>query len=127
MSKLTIFHNPSCSKCRNSLIYLKSNQTETNYDLDIVEYKKEAPSSETLMILCEYLGLTEKDASTKPWDYILRPEAQGKAESFEEAFQMIQDNPVFLERPFVIDWDRKLAALGRPDMSGIEKLVSERM
>jgi arsenate reductase len=79
------------------------------------------------MILSEYLGLTKQPESEQPWNYLFRPEAQGKAKSFEEAFALIQADPILLERPFVIDWDRKLAVLGRPDISRVEKLVAERV
>ncbi|KAL9538782.1 hypothetical protein MBANPS3_010681 [Mucor bainieri] len=106
---------------------LKDNKSDTNYDLDVIEYHVDPPSIETLQVLSEYLGLTKRDASTEPWNYLLRPEAQGKAKSFEEAYEIIQADPALLERPFVIDWDRKLAVLGRPDISAVEKLVAERV
>ncbi|KAG1122507.1 hypothetical protein G6F42_011417 [Rhizopus arrhizus] len=127
MPKLTVFHNPNCTKSKRSVACLKDNKNDTNYDLDIIEYHVTPPSTETLRILSEYLGLTKKDISTEPWNYLLRPEAQGKAKSFEEAYEIIQADPDLLERPFVIDWDRKLAVLGRPDISLIEKLVAERV
>lgn len=127
MPKLTVFHNPTCTKSKRSVACLEINKTDTNYDLDVIEYQTTPPSNETLMILSEYLGLTKQPESEKPWDYLLRPEAQGKAKSFEEAFAIIQADPVLLERPFVIDWDRKLAVLGRPDISRVEKLVAERV
>ncbi|KAL9554441.1 hypothetical protein PS6_003391 [Mucor atramentarius] len=123
MPKLTVFHNPNCTKSKRSVACLKDNKNDTNYDLDIID----PPSTETLRILSEYLGLTKKDISTEPWNYLLRPEAQGKAKSFEEAYEIIQADPALLERPFVIDWDRKLAVLGRPDISLVEKLVAERV
>lgn len=127
MPKLTIFHNPTCTKSKRSVACLESNKTDTNYDLDIIQYQVDTPSNETLRILSEYLGLTKKPLDEEPWNYLLRPEAQGKAKSFEEAFAIIQQDPSMLERPFVIDWDRKLAVLGRPDISRVEKLVSERV
>jgi arsenate reductase len=79
------------------------------------------------MTLSKYLGLTKRPESEEPWNYLLRPEAQGKAKSIEEAFAIIQADPVLLERSFVIDWDRKLAVPGRPDISRVEKLVAERV
>jgi arsenate reductase len=54
----------------------------------------------------------------------LRPETQGGAKSFEEAFTIIQANPILLERPFAIDWDRKIAVLGHPDISRVESWPS---
>lgn len=127
MPRITIFHNPTCTKSKRSVLCLETNKTSNKYDLDVIQYQVDTPSNETLMILSEYLGLTKKPESEEPWNYLLRPEAQGKAKSFQEAFDIIQADPVLLERPFVIDWDRKLAVLGRPDISLVEKLVAERI
>lgn len=127
MPKLTVFHNPNCTKSKRSVACLESNKTETTYDLDVIQYQTDTPSNDTLLILSEYLGLTKRPLSEEPWNYLLRPEAQGKTKSFEEAFAVIQADPSMLERPFVIDWDRKFAVLGRPDISRVEKLVAERV
>ncbi|KAF7725295.1 hypothetical protein EC973_000305 [Apophysomyces ossiformis] len=130
MVLLTIYHNPKCSKSRNALAILQENQTKdgkVNYELDVVRYHTAPPSTETLQQLVDYLGLADKDAATRPWDDLLRPEAKKKADSWEEVFQMIQKDPALLERPFVVDWDRRKAALGRPDTSGVEELVATRV
>ena len=128
---LTIYHNPQCTKSSKSTALLKENQEKGNYDLDVIKYKETPPSREVLEILVDYLGMkTNKEGPWKqdrPWDYLLRPEVQGKATSFEEAFDLIKEDPAMLERPFVIDWDRKIAVLGRPDISRVEKLVEERL
>ncbi|KAG2204050.1 hypothetical protein INT47_007044 [Mucor saturninus] len=125
MPKLTVFHNPTCTKSKRSVSCLETNKA--SYDLEVIQYQVNTPSNETLSILSDYLGLTQKPESEAPWNYLLRPEAQGKAQSFEEAYRLIQADPALLERPFVIDWDRKLAVLGRPDISLVEKLVAERV
>lgn len=124
MPRLTVFHNPTCTKSKRSVLCLETYKMD-NYDLDVIQYQVDTPSNETLLVLSEYLGLTKKPEFEEPWNFLLRPEAQGKAKSFEEAFAIIQADPVLLERPFVIDWDRKLAVLGRPDISLVEKLVAE--
>ncbi|KAG0166783.1 hypothetical protein DFQ28_006860 [Apophysomyces sp. BC1034] len=129
MPVLTIYHNPRCSKSRNALAILQDNQSKdgnVNYELDIIKYQDVPPSPETLQQLAEYLGLTNEDAAHKPWNYLLRPDAQRRAGSWEEAFALIQAEPATLERPFVIDWDSRKATLGRPDLSGVEKLVAQR-
>lgn len=125
-SGITIYHNPQCTKSRLSLKHLEDNKDDGGYALETVKYKNNPPSTEVLNALVEYLGIRDQDPAQRPWDYLLRPEAQGKAASFEEAFAIITEDPALLERPFVIDWDRKVAALGRPDISKIEKLVEER-
>lgn len=130
---LTVFHNPQCTKSRKSTTLLEENKEKGAYALEVVQYKTNPPSTEVLEKLVEYLGMKEENPSERPWnperpwDYLLRPEAQGKVSSFEEAFQLIHDDPAMLERPFVIDWDRKIAVLGRPDISRVERLVEERL
>ncbi|KAI8144710.1 hypothetical protein BJV82DRAFT_605958 [Fennellomyces sp. T-0311] len=130
----TVYHNPTCTKSSKSTALLQEKQAEGNYELEVVKYKETPPSVERLQILVEYLGM-KSDSPTierpwdqeRPWDYLLRPEAQGKASSFEEAFEVIQKDPAMFERPFVIDYDRKIAVLGRPDISRVEKLVAHRL
>lgn len=124
---ITILHNPQCSKCRNT----KSLLEDESLPIEIVQYKKTPPTREMLQALVDYLGMNNDEANTdrpwkddRPWDYLLRPEAQGKVSSFEEAFDLIEQDPAVLERPFVIDWDHKVAALGRPDMSRVEKIIA---
>ncbi|KAI9499170.1 hypothetical protein BDB00DRAFT_866657 [Zychaea mexicana] len=132
-SGLTVYHNPQCTKSRKSTACLEENQEQGNYQVEVVKYKATPPSRERLQVLVEYLGM-RSDSPTierpwkedRPWDYLLRPEAQGKATSYDEAFDIIENDPAMLERPFVIDWDRKIAVLGRPDISRVEKLVEDR-
>ncbi|KAI8149754.1 hypothetical protein BJV82DRAFT_589166 [Fennellomyces sp. T-0311] len=131
---LTVFHNPSCTKSRKSTALLEESQENGHFKLEVVKYKQTPPSRETLETLVEYLGMKSDDPNIerpwkedRPWDYLLRPEAQKKATSFEEAFDIIEEDPAMLERPFVIDWDNRVAVLGRPDISRVEKLVAERL
>ncbi|KAG1167255.1 hypothetical protein G6F35_017786 [Rhizopus arrhizus] len=55
---------------------------------------------------------------------LLRPEVQKSVSSLNEAIELILREPQQLERPFVIDAQHKKAALGRPDLSGIEALIA---
>ncbi|KAI9031859.1 hypothetical protein CLU79DRAFT_730444 [Phycomyces nitens] len=129
MARLSVYHNPQCTKSRKSVVILEENETKDGkkmYDLEIVLYKKSPPSIHVLETLKDTLEFPDKYASN-PWDYLLRPEAQGKCASWEEVYKIIQDDSSLLERPFVIDWDRKKSALGRPDLSLIEELVKERV
>ncbi|KAL0084634.1 hypothetical protein F4703DRAFT_1928904 [Phycomyces blakesleeanus] len=129
MARLSVYHNPQCTKSRKSVVILEENETKDGkkmYDLEIVLYKKSPPSKEVLETLRNTLEFPEKYASN-PWDYLLRPEAQGKSSSWEEVYKIIEGDSSLLERPFVIDWDRKKSALGRPDLTLVEELVKERV
>ncbi|ORZ11931.1 hypothetical protein BCR42DRAFT_453878 [Absidia repens] len=133
MSGLVVYHNPSCSKSRKAVGYLEEQQQQQEnkiYELEICKYKADPPSKQVLQHLAEYLGLMEKDDATRPWDVLVRPEAKKKASSWEEVWTLLEQDPALLERPFVIDWDNKKAALGRavpghPDLRTVETLVEE--
>ncbi|KAJ8661907.1 hypothetical protein O0I10_002238 [Lichtheimia ornata] len=129
-SGVTILYNPQCTKCRNTKAFLEDEQPKCEFSVEVIQYKKSPPTRETLQALVDYLGMNKEGTADhpwkedRPWDYLLRPEAQGKVSSFEEAFDLIEQDPAMLERPFVIDWDHKVAVLGRPDMSRVEKMIA---
>jgi arsenate reductase len=92
--KATIWHNPRCSKSRETLAVL---QAVPDVDLTIVDYLKQPPSLAELSRMIGLAGLKPKDA--------LRPREPG-ASALAEAGQddtlmaMARD-PILIERPFV--------------------------
>lgn len=120
---LSIFHNPRCSKSRNALAYLEDNKDKHNYNVQIILYQKEDLTRQQLQLISDYLGLTEQEESKEPWKVLLRPDAKKLASSWEEAFELLEQDPKHLERPFVVDFENKKAALGRPDLEQVEELV----
>ena len=110
--KVTIFHNPRCSKSRETLGILE----ESNCEIKIVQYLKEIPTKKELKDLLMKLGL-------KPFDLIRTKEKifekKFKNKKFTDAewIQIIIENPVLLERPIVIDGYK--AVIGRP----VEKVI----
>ncbi|KAI8379435.1 thioredoxin-like protein [Radiomyces spectabilis] len=125
MSGLTIFHNPRCSKSKCALDFLEEQRKQEGFHLEVVQYQKDPPSRQVIQQLADFLGLTAKDELTKPWDLLMRPEAKNKVNSWNDAYDLLEKNPALLERPFVIDWDQRKAALGRPELSAIQELVEE--
>lgn len=120
---LSIYHNPRCSKSRNALSYLESNKDKHNFEIKVILYQKEPPTRVQLENLSNYLGLTSKEDSTKPWNILLRPDAQKLVSSWEETFELLSKEPQHLERPFIVDFQHERAALGRPDLTDVEALV----
>ncbi|KAF1796853.1 arsenate reductase [Mucor lusitanicus] len=119
---LSIFHNPRCSKSRNALAYLEENKDRYDYQVQTILYQKEALTRDQLVQLVEYLGL-DKDSSDGAWKVLLRPEAQKLVSSWDETLDLLAKEPKFLERPFVVDFQHKKAALGRPNLDDVEALV----
>jgi arsenate reductase len=105
---VTIYHNPRCSKSRQTLQLLRDKGIEP----DIIEYLKTPPDAETLAGLLKMLGLA-------PRELMRRKETAYKDnalddDSLDEAALIagMVANPVLIERPIVVK-GRK-AALGRP-------------
>jgi arsenate reductase len=92
--KATIWHNPRCSKSRETLAIL---QSEPGLDVTIVEYLKQPPS---LAELSRTIGL----AGLKPKD-VLRTREAGAAALAEagqdDTLVAMARDPILIERPFV--------------------------
>jgi len=106
---MKIYHNPRCSKSRETLALL----TERGQKPEVIEYLKTPPNTEELDQICQMLNL-------EPTALIRSKEDQFKAlglslkdqRSRQEWLELLVDNPALLERPIVVK-DGK-AALGRP-------------
>lgn len=105
---VTIYHNPRCSKSRQTLQLLRDKGIEP----DVIEYLKMPPDAETLAGLLKMLGLA-------PRDLMRRKEAAYKDNALDDdsldetaLIAGMVANPVLIERPIVVN-GRK-AALGRP-------------
>ena len=105
---IKIFHNPRCSKSRQTLSIL----TDNEIDIDIVEYLKETPNKETLVKIINLLDI-------KPRDLLRKSEAVYKEKGLnnenltdDDLIQYMLDNPILIERPIVFDDYR--AIIGRP-------------
>ncbi len=105
---VTIYHNPRCSKSRQTLQLLRDKGIEP----DIIEYLKTPPDAETLSGLLKMLGLAPRELmrrkETAYKDNALDDDALGDA----ALIAGMVANPVLIERPIVVK-GRK-AALGRP-------------
>ncbi len=105
---VTIYHNPQCSKSRQTLQLLRDKGVEP----DIVEYLKSPPDAKTLAGLLKKRGLV-------PRELMRRKEAaykeNGLADNSLDDATLIDgmvSNPILIERPIVVNGRR--AALGRP-------------
>ncbi|RMG33703.1 MAG: arsenate reductase (glutaredoxin) [Gammaproteobacteria bacterium] len=103
-----IYHNPRCSKSRQTLQLLQ----EKGIEPEIVEYLKTPPTADELRELLDKLGM-------RPRDLIRKREAEYKASgadnpdlSDDELIELMVAHPKLIERPIVVH-DGKVA-LGRP-------------
>lgn len=110
MEKPVLYHNPRCSKSRETLALLEARGVEPR----IVEYLKTPPSPEEVKALADKLGDdARRMVRTKEAAYA---ESGLHAESDLDAVAAaIAARPVLLERPILVVGER--AAIGRPPES----------
>lgn len=113
MEKITIWHNPRCSKSRDSLALLE----EQGVEAEVVKYLDAIPTKDALKDMLKMLGMKSARELMRTKEAIYK-ELNLKDEDSEEALlDAMVANPRLIERPIVIRGNR--AAIGRP----IEKVV----
>ena len=108
MSDFIIYHNPRCSKSRQTLEILN----KQNVDTEIVLYLETPPSAEEVTSILKKLDLSSRDIIRKGEDEykLLNIKAQSLTEN--ELITFMSENPKLIERPIVLANGK--AALGRP-------------
>ncbi len=105
---LTIYHNPHCSKSRRTLEILH----EYGLEPRIVEYLKTAPDKAAILELARRLGVPVAKLVRENDDAV---QQAGPLPRGDEALAAwLADHPKALQRPVVVDEDRKVAVIGRP-------------
>lgn len=112
--KITLYHNPRCSKSRAALALLE----ERGADIEIVEYLAAPPSRAALATLLRKLG-TPALAMVRVDEPEFRPYA-GRALTDDEVLDALAANPRLLQRP--IAEVGRAARIGRPPERVLELL-----
>ena len=108
MAEYRIFHNPRCSKSRQALEILESN----NKDYEIFLYLQETLDKKTIKNVLDILGLNPKDIlRAGEADYKENKLSQYGAED-ETLIDFMIKYPKIIERPIVIKGNR--GVIGRP-------------
>ena len=111
---IKIFHNPRCSKSRQTLELLHSN----NADPEVVEYLKTPPSAEELKTILDMLGIEPRQLMrTKEAEYKDNG-LDNEALSRDELIDAMVKFPKLIERPIVIKNGK--AIIGRPPENVLE-------
>ncbi len=114
--KVVIYHNPRCTKSRQTLELLRERGIEPR----IVEYLKTPPDEQEIARLLKLLGRS-------PRELMRRKESEYRAlglddPTLEDAtlIRAMHEHPRLIERPIVVRGDR--AAIGRPPEQVLEIL-----
>ena len=107
-SKVRIYHNPRCSKCRLSLQLLDDN----GINADVVEYLNQPPTTTELNEILDLLALEPRELMRTHEAPYKELKLDNKDLSREELIQIMVENPILIQRPIVINGNK--ATIGRP-------------
>ena len=116
--KITIYHNPRCSKSRKTLEIIESRGVTPR----IVEYLEEAPSADALRRLAVLLELPLVDLMRTSEDDFADSPTPLPLHDDNELSQWLHEHPLVLQRPIVVDEDANRAVIGRPPENVLELL-----
>ena len=112
-----IWHNPRCSKSRETLNLLQENGVEP----EVVLYLETPPDAATLRKVLQMLGMNSaRDLMRKKEDLYKALNLSDASLSEEQLLQALIDNPKLIERPIVIHQGQ--ARIGRPPEQVLEIL-----
>jgi len=105
---VTIYHNPRCSKSRQTLALLE----EKGVPHKIVDYLKDPPSEAELKRILKKLGLKAGDIVRKGEAVYADLGLKDRDATDYELLALMVKNPILIERPIVVSGGK--AAIGRP-------------
>ena len=108
---VTIYHNPRCSKSRQTLEILNAQ----NVDLEIIEYLKTSPDAKTLKQILSYLGIPAHELLRKGESAYKEAGLDDANLSDDDVIAAMVEHPILIERPIVVNNGK--AAIGRPPES----------
>jgi arsenate reductase len=106
--RTTIYHNPRCSKSRETLALLE----ERGIAPRIVEYLKAPPSAAELTSILKALGLKPRDILRQGEPLYSELGLKDRDLDDHALIRLMVANPILIERPIVVSG--KKAAIGRP-------------
>lgn len=104
---MKIYHNPRCSKSRETLQLIK----DANAVIEIIDYQKAVITKKELEGVLMKLNMSPQQIVRKG-EALYKSKYKDKKFSKEEWIQILIENPILIERPIVIKGNK--AVLGRP-------------
>lgn len=114
---VTIYHNPRCSKSRQTLALIE----EKGIAPTIVKYLDETPTKNELKALFAKLGYASVRDMMRTKEDVYKTLVLGEGTvTDEQLFTAMNQNPKLIERPIVVNGEK--AAMGRPPESVLDIL-----
>lgn len=114
--KVVIWHNPRCSKSRQTLALIEDRGIEPT----IVRYLEDPPSESELQRVLRLLDLKPRDLMRRNEDVYKELGLDDERLTSRQLIAAMIEHPKLIERPVVINGDR--AAMGRPPEAVLEIL-----
>ena len=108
MSEITIYHNPNCSKSRETLKLLLEQGVKPN----VIHYLQTPPDAGTLERLLQLLDMAPIDLVRKKEDLFQELDIEKRHPNSKQLIKIMVENPILIERPIVIKGNKAL--IGRP-------------
>ena len=105
---IKIFHNPKCSKSRQTLQILNDRNTNPQ----IIEYLKTPPSESELDEILSLLDMEPRDLMRKNEDIYKELNLDEASLNRQDLIRAMVENPKLIERPIVLSNNK--ATIGRP-------------
>lgn len=106
--KVTIYHNPKCSKSRQTLQLL----TDRGIQPEVIEYLKTPPSKTRLKEILKLLDMEPRDLMRKKEAVYKEAGLDNQQLSKDQLIEKMVSYPAVIERPIVVANGK--AAIGRP-------------
>ncbi len=113
---VTIFHNPRCSKSRQTLSILE----EQGITPEVVLYLETPPDANQLKAILGKLGINARDLLRKGEQEFKDNNLKDPSLTEEQLIKFMCEFPKLIERPIVVNGEK--ARIGRPPESVIEIL-----
>jgi len=114
MNKVIIYHNPRCSKSRQTLEILQ----KKGVTIEIIKYLDSPPTQEELDNVLTLLGKQPREVMRKSENDYKENNMSNEELSRSELIALMHLFPKVIERPIVINGNK--AAIGRPPESVLE-------
>ncbi|MFV1993164.1 MAG: arsenate reductase (glutaredoxin) [Acidiferrobacterales bacterium] len=116
MMSILIYHNPHCSKSRQTLALLQKNKVTP----EIIDYLSSPPSENELSEIIKKLNISVHDLVRKNEKIYKVITEKNPAPTDSQLIQAMATNPILIQRPIVIKGEK--AVIGRPPENVLEIL-----
>ncbi len=106
--KITILHNPKCSKSRFALQEIEENGNT----VQVINYLVQTPSIDELKKIVKMLGIKPEELIRKK-EPLYTEKFAGKKYTDDQWLKILHKHPILIERPILIKGD--IAVIGRSE------------